>query len=305
MFNFGEFEEYYHDFNFDNYHIMSKEDGSLIGFYYNPHINQFSISTKSLANAEGINNIGKSWYDQILAAGAFKDNADFQHRMSLIPNSKDWTFIFEFVSPYNRIVTPYTEDQLVFIGARKRTGEWMTKEDLVQYIQYFDSSNIRLPEFFEKPKSITEVVAKANELLNLKEGFVLWDPISNKRIKVKSDKYVIAHTIRGETSTPTTKNIFRLIFTGEADEFLSYFPEYENDFLHARDNIFRFEYDITKSYYQFKAIDDQKAFALAVKSVPFSFILFTARRDDKHPIKVFYEFDIEKRVKIMGQYING
>ena len=60
FFNFGEFEEYYHDFNFDNYHIMSKEDGSLIGFYYNPHINQFSISTKSLANAEGINNIGKS-----------------------------------------------------------------------------------------------------------------------------------------------------------------------------------------------------------------------------------------------------
>lgn len=305
FFNFGEFEEFYHDFNFDNYYIMSKEDGSLIGFYYNPHTNRFSISTKSLANAEGINSTGKSWYDQILTAGAFKDDNDFQVRMELIPNVKDWTFIFEFVSPYNRIVTPYTEDKLVFIGARKHSGEWMSKETMVEYVHYFESLNIRLPEFFEKPKSILDVVTKANELLNLKEGFVLWDPISNKRIKVKSEKYVIAHTMRGETTTPTLKNIFKLIFTGEADEFLSYFPEYEQDFQRARDSIFRFEYDITMSYYKFKVIEDQKTFALAVKNVPFSFILFTARRDNKHPIKVFYEFDVEKQVKIMGQFIDG
>ncbi len=302
FFNIGEFDEYYRDFNFDNYHIMSKEDGSLIGFYYNPHIDAFSISTRSLANAEGINVFGKSWYDQILAAGDFRDNDDFQTRMISIPDSRDWTFIFEFVGPSNRIVTPYDKNQLVFIGARKPNGDWMSKEMMIQYIHYFDSLTIRLPEFYEKPKTIAEIVIKVNELTNLKEGFVLWDPITNKRLKVKADKYVIAHTIRGETTVPTRKNIFKLIFTSEADEFLTYFPEYEDEFKRARDDIFKFEYEITRAHYQYKSIEDQKTFALAVKDEPFSFILFAAKRKDEHPIKTFYDLELDKKIKIMEQF---
>lgn len=305
FFNLGEFEEFYHDFDFDNCHIMSKEDGSLVGFYYNPHTERFSISTKSLANAEGLNENGVSWYNQILSAGAFKDDIDYQTRMNEIPDAKNWTFIFEFVGPYNRIVTPYTESQLVFIGARKHTGQWMSKETMIEYVHYFDSLNIRLPEFHTKPKTLSDVVTKANELLNLKEGFVLWDPINNKRIKVKSEKYVIAHTMRGETTTPTIKNILKLIFTGEADEFISYFPEYTTDFQRAQEAIFKFEYEITRIHYQYKSIEDQKIFALAVKDEPFSFILFAAKRKNKHPIKIFYELDLEKQIKIMGQFING
>lgn len=305
FFNFGEYEEYYHDFNFDNYHIMSKEDGSLIGFYYNPHNDTYSISTKSLAFAEGINAVGISWYDQILAAGAFKDAADFQTRMKIIPDSKNWTFIFEFIGPSNRIVTPYPENQLVFIGARKHDGDWMSKQDMINYMSYFESLNIRLPEFYEKPKSMTDVVKLANELSDLKEGFVLWDPLTNKRMKIKSRDYVKAHAVRGEFSAPTTKKILELIFTAEADEFLSYFPEYEAEFIKVRDDIFKFEYEITRSYYQVKAIEDQKSFALAAKELPFSFISFVARRDNKHPIQVFYELDLEKKIKTMVQYVNG
>ena len=45
FFNLGENPEFYSDFNFENCHIMSKEDGSLIGVYYNPTTERFSIST--------------------------------------------------------------------------------------------------------------------------------------------------------------------------------------------------------------------------------------------------------------------
>ena len=305
FFNFGEFEEFYHDFNFDNCHIMSKEDGSLVGVYYNPHTDKFSISTRSLANAELTNDYGFTWYKQILMAGGFKDDEDFQLRMRAVPDAQIWTFLFEYVSPYNRIVTPYTEPQLVFIGARRHTGEWMSKDVMIQYVHYFDSLSIRLPEFYDKPKNIQDVVERANELANLKEGFVLWDPDSNKRLKIKSDTYVLAHTLRGETKIPTDKNVFAMIFSGEADEFLTYFPEYETIFVKAQEQIFKFEYDITAAFYRIKHITDLKSFAQEAIKHPMSFILFAAYKNNKHPIKIFYELPEDKRINTMLKFTSG
>lgn len=298
FFNLGENPEFYSDFNFENCHIMSKEDGSLIGVYYNPTTERFSISTRSMANAEGNHILGDTWYNRIQSAFGFHSEDEFQNFWSSVPNAQKWTFIFEFIGPENRIVTPYKQTELVFIGASSIDGDWMKLDDMKFQMKWFSRLNIRLPEFYATPKTINDLIIQANELKDLKEGFVIWDPNTNKRQKIKSVQYIAIHAIRGENTLPTRKNIFNLIFTGDMDEFLTYFPEYTELFKSAQDEIFSFEYDLSSIWHQVKNIEDQKAFALAIKDVSRSFILFMAKKQNKHPIQVLHELSTEKKVDL-------
>jgi hypothetical protein len=298
FFNLGENPEFYSDFNFESCHILSKEDGSLIGVYYNPITEKYSISTRSMANAEGNHTLGDTWYNRIRSAFGFNSDEEFQEFWSLVSNSQKWTYIFEFIGPENRIVTPYKQTEMVFIGASSIDGDWMKLEDMKFQMKWFSKLNIRLPEFYATPKTIDELIIQANELKDLKEGFVIWEPNTNKRQKIKSIQYIAVHAIRGENTLPTRKNIFNLIFTGDMDEFLTYFPEYTELFKSAQDEIFSFEYDLSAIWHQVKNIDDQKTFALAIKDVPRSFILFMAKKQNKHPIQVLHELSAEKKADL-------
>ena len=51
----------------------------------------------------------------------------------------------------------------------------------------------------------------------------------NNRVKVKSPAYLAVHRLKGE-DVPSKRKIFDLILMGEEGEFLSYFPEYTEEF---------------------------------------------------------------------------
>ena len=128
---------------------------------------------------------------------------------SLIPQ---YTYMFELVSPYNRVVVPYEKIDLYHIGTR----------DIVSLKELDIDIGVKKPKTY-KCDNLNDLIEMASQLKYNEEGYVVRDKYYN-RIKVKSPAYVaVSHLINGMND----RRLIDLIKSGEIDEFLSYFPEYK------------------------------------------------------------------------------
>jgi hypothetical protein len=132
--------------------------------------------------------------------------------------------MFELVGPYNRVVIPYEEPAIYFLGARnKYTGEEFSCTALE--MGAFGVGKFRRP----KPYSLTSVddcIKLAKTFSWDQEGFVVADAQFN-RVKIKSPSYVLAHFARNN-NVITRKHLIHVILEGEVEEFLCYASDYED-----------------------------------------------------------------------------
>lgn len=210
FFNYG--EKYVSKIDWTTAQVQEKIDGSLIKFWY--HLNHWNISTNSMINAFNATialptNEFKSYGDLVLYA-LKKQNID------LMTLDKDYCYMFELVSPYTRIVVPYTEIQLYYLGERNM-------KTLEESNKFRNKFNVH-PTLYEV-NTLDKCIEFAKNLPKDREGFVVVDKNYN-RIKVKSPQYVAMHHIR--TNVATIKSILTLIKKGEQQEFINYFPEYKD-----------------------------------------------------------------------------
>lgn len=153
--------------------------------------------------------------------------------------NKNFTYMFELVSPYTKIVIPYSETKLYHLATRDNT----TFEELETDIGV------------EKPKSynistVDDCVLAAEKLSSDYEGFVVVDKNYN-RIKIKNPKYLMMHRMASNNSL-SIKNILEMIKINECSEFLSYFPEYKNAFNIVDQILKKYYFEMSKEYYEFK-----------------------------------------------------
>lgn len=283
FFNYGEMISFYEDFNFspETCTVASKEDGSLIGVWFDPFENKWQISTRGMAQAEGNHPIGGTFREAVLKAFGVSEST-FQETFDRKLDVRK-TYVFEYVGKNNRIVRPYTKDQMVLLSVvDNETGHTMSQEDYLDtstsfFVMY--GLNVCAPDFVTCPSTPQELQELADALPGLQEGYVVYDRTSGKRMKFKSKQYVVAHSIRGDSTVPTQKNIYKLVLTNEQAEFLSYFPEFTPEFTLAAMDVSIFIDNMTDFYYSVWDIEDQKQFALAVKDHPAKSVMFTARKD--------------------------
>lgn len=134
------------------------------------------------------------------------------------------TYMFELVGPYNRVVIPYNEPDLYFLGARANiSGEEYACNTLIV-------GALGLGKF---KRPIVYSLASLNDCLKAAElkpwddeGFVVCDGNFN-RIKIKSPAYVLAHFMRNN-NVVTRKHLIRVILLNEVEEFLCYAKDYED-----------------------------------------------------------------------------
>lgn len=301
FFNAGECPDFYQDFEFERSVIFEKADGSLIKVYYNPHTDRWEISTRGMAKAEGEHQFGGTFRSKVLEAFGFKDEEAFQEYFRT--EYHEYTFIYEFCSPENRIVTRYPEAHMVLLGVRSnKCGRFLSLEAMKtqQYIQgTAHSLNVRMPKVY-KANTLADLLEAAKELPNLEEGYVVWDVNSGKRMKIKSPTYVIAHKMRGETGL-TPKNILSLLLEGDEEEYLAYFEEDRKHFEDPKQYITDLENQMQTVWETVKDIEGQKDFALRVAHLPFSGVLFQARKlNNQCPVKTFHGMDLNKKLKLCG-----
>lgn len=187
---------------------FEKIDGSLVMLYY---YNGWHMSTRSTFDARTAS-VGESGvtFEELITRAMQAQNIQFSN---LDPNV---TYVFELVSPESQVVIHYEDTKLYFLMARDnitleelffpaamnwlrpQVYQFTTLEDVERYVSSFEGK-----EF---------------------EGVVLMDA-SHNRVKVKNLNWLRMHKLHNNGRV-TTESVLDMILTGEAVEYLTYFPEH-------------------------------------------------------------------------------
>lgn len=200
--------------------VQEKIDGSLIKVFNNRGL--WLVSTNGTIDAFkaecGDSTFGDVFYSIIEKYMRVKD---FFARLD--PN---FIYMFEMVHPqYNPIVIHYTKPAIYFLGRRNAT----TFEEDTRRSEFYSMDWMQFPKHF-KYHSLYECIEAAHQMGDDEEGYVVTainqksDDGSFLRVKVKGDKYLELHRLRGNGPITTTK-IISLWQDDSLDDFLAYFPE--------------------------------------------------------------------------------
>lgn len=210
FYKFGNYGEgYVPEIDWATAKVQEKVDGSLIKVWW--YEDGWRVSTNGTIDAQDASVDSdivpyKSFYDLFVEAS--KDVLDYSRL------NKGCTYMFELVSPFNRVVVPHSEFKIYHIGTRNNKTLLELNEDI----------GIEKPKSYNL-KSLGECVTAASKLPFSDEGYVVVDGNWN-RIKIKSPAYVAAHHLKNN-GIITKARIVAMLKQNEQDEFLNYYPEFK------------------------------------------------------------------------------
>lgn len=253
--NYG--ESYCPDIDWATASVQEKVDGSLIGMFYD---NGWHICTNGTIDAfkAELNDVKYPTFGALvedampISWGEWEETAD-----------QKCTYMFELVSPYNRVVIPYEETKLYFLGMRDMEDgkEWNPEDSDMSYV-------------FEMPKryplhSLEDVQRAANALPWDEEGYVVCDANFN-RVKIKSGAYVMAHYARNN-GVVNTERLVQIILDGEQEEFLTYASDYTDELKKVGKAMYEIGYkafDKLREIFNMKEFETRGAYAREVMKYP-------------------------------------
>ena len=313
FFDFDEMPQVTKGFDLARSVLHEKADGSLISLYFHKEKGEWNFATRSTAFSEQPH----PRYDSFEAAilGTLKrglSRAAFQATCSRMKLDKEYTYIFEARGPDFLVVRPYEENALELLGVRHKSG---TQNDdarlnsfgfvkdpaeVAQVAKAFAEQGLKVDanrtESFEADKGLEGLFEKAKNLPTYHEGFVVHDPESGVRMKIKNPNYVAIHQMR-EGGIISFKNVLKLLLStnrNAASDYLALNPQDQGYFDRFKGEIDGFLENLENTYKATQHIQDQKEFALAVKGVPASFMLFEAKKRGVPFAQVFNETPTDK-----------
>lgn len=238
--------------------IQEKLDGSLIIMYH--YDGKWNVATSGTADAGG-QVYGFAFTFAQLFWRVWEENG----YCSLDALNKRNTYMFELMTPYNRIVVQHKENKLALIGIRNNeTG-----------IEQ-DANEISIDGFPPVVKSFAlntyeDVIASLGSIDPMsQEGYVAVDKAFNRR-KIKSPQYVAIHHMRDGMSP---RKMLEIVRGGEKSEFLTYFPEWTGIYNDVSGKWEALIADLEGLWNANSGITDQKSFAMKVKHHPFAGAVF-------------------------------
>lgn len=249
FYNFGE-DPSTAEFDISKAVCEEKLDGSLIGLYFDG--NEWCHCSKSLAYAEGpINNDRYKTFGDLIDAEIDLSNI-YQY------GNKDYSYIFELMTPYVQHVTKVDKTEMYLLAVRNKiTGEYLDRDvegELIKWRKYPKKYHFR---------SIEEIMQNIRELPLSEEGYVC--RIGDWRIKIKSPAHVAAS--RMKDGILTDNKIIHLVYLCEEPEYLSYYPEdqkYFDRWIKIREGMQKYFEDRFKDHYD----DNRGTFALNIALLP-------------------------------------
>ena len=190
FFNYGQHE--CAELDWSTVKVSEKIDGSIMRLWN--YAGEWHVSTNGNIDAKDatVPDIRKDNFEELFWEGVSKNirNTVCSYTVAgwLRSLNPERTYIFEMVSPYTRVVIPYKETNVFFLGARH--NELNIQYGCDDYAAY--SMNTQM---FPRPRiyeinTLEDIINTANELPWDSEGYVCYDRYFN-RCKIKSPKYVI------------------------------------------------------------------------------------------------------------------
>ena len=222
-------EGYVPDIDWSTAFVNEKIDGSLIKIWWD-WSGGWHISTNGTIDAykAELNDVKMPNFGIYFEKALEKYFSSFDDFVEDLNN--DLTYMFELVGPFNRVVIPYDEPDLYFLGARNKfTGEEFLPTAL--NMENLGVLAFRRPAVYSL--SSLDDCLKAAELKSWDdEGFVVCDKDFN-RAKIKSPAYVMAHFMRNN-NVITKRRLIRIILMNEVAEFMCYASEYKDALLECQ-----------------------------------------------------------------------
>jgi T4 RnlA family RNA ligase len=282
FFNVGEFVEDFKLFDFNNCLGYHKEDGSLLLVYY--WNGEWRFNTRGSFGEGEVNYSGITWKELALKALPQK----FLDRASSIPGL---TYVFELCSPHNKIVRTYKEPQVFLLAVFNNKGYEYPYAIVSGEAEEYGLQMPYVSPFFSIEDVEGYIALKAQDDPTF-EGIVLRDR-RDRRWKVKSTFYIELHRTLNNGNVLDTANLSKLILQGEVDEIIAYFPEFEDRINELKHKIECIMINLDNYWYCFKDLISQKKFALQVKDLKYSWVLFQARKLDSNPRSIILD-NLEK-----------
>lgn len=128
----------------------------------------------------------------------------------------NWTPIFEWVGPENRIVVGYREPSLILTGVRhNKFGTYLPYDGWTGIKSYAELFNIPVVKAYEGTFQNMEALQKHTSALENEEGYVVvFD--DGHRAKIKGDWYCQLHKVKSYFDFE--KDVVRLIMSGDLDD---------------------------------------------------------------------------------------
>ena len=282
--------------NFNQCVVEEKPDGSMIRIFWNPSTELWQVATRGTTDGSATTRLGRPYREIVWELLGATNNKEFQKACKVF--NPTYTYTFELIGPANLHVTRYSKNELVLLNIRDtKAGRELSNQSTYEAAQYLSYRfNVRPLKVYSL-NNIKECLEYVETLPNLEEGFVLRDLITGFRVKLKSKKFLEAFKLRGN-SGPTQKSIVELVSTGEQDEFLTYFPEFKEEFQPVIQRYEEIMAQVKMVLVSFQDLD-QKEFALKVKDHPASALIFQCRKTGESPEEVFKRMYWNTKVGIL------
>jgi hypothetical protein len=145
FFNYGECLDLQKDFDWSNYFCNEKIDGSLMSLWY--YGGMWRVSTRGSFADQKPNGAPLTWEEMFWQAFGNKD------KLKLL--NPEYTYVFEFVSPYTKVVREYPDIDIVLLTVVDNTyGELSPRR--VDYISHQFGFNRPHVYIFKSPKEILD-----------------------------------------------------------------------------------------------------------------------------------------------------
>jgi hypothetical protein len=249
--------------------VQEKLDGSLMQLYWH---GEWHVASSGTPDAAGqVNGFGFSFAD--LFWKTFNQMGyklpdqidDVMNHVEAQWHAREYVYLFELMTPYNRVVVQHLEPRLVLIGQRHKDGT-------ENYPEYWDSVYQTVQSF--PLTSIESIIASFQHISPLsQEGYVVVDGAFN-RVKVKSPAYVALHHMKDSMSPRRALEVVR---AGEISEVLNAFPEWKDIFTVTSGGYEALVAELEQTYEGIKGIVGQKDFALQATKTRCSGALFSLR----------------------------
>lgn len=206
--------------------------------------------------------------------------------------TQDACFMFELTSPYNRIVVPHEKASLRLHGARNI----VTGQELC-HMEVAETEGWAVARVFPIT-CLPDVVASADAVSGMEsEGYVVRDAAFN-RVKVKGKSYVAMHRLK---SSMSMRRLVEIVQMNDADEFLTYFPEYQDAYEKVLVGFQDLCDDTDRLWATHRFLGSQKEFAMEVKHHVASGALFAVRAGRYADVEEWLrEWDPKKVLRAIG-----
>jgi T4 RnlA family RNA ligase len=276
FFNLGECPNTTKNFNWKDFNVTEKVDGSLIIVY---HYNEMwhANTSGSFGLGECPNTNGETWRDLFWRASGIDDRMLYPH----------YTYIFELCSLYNKVVITHKKPKVYLLGMRVTENGDECNLNVVQ--EWGETLRVDwVPDFNIHTEEQLHKFMKEKEQGPLWEGVVARDS-NGIRFKAKDPRYVAWHRLKNNGNLIMAKNVVPIVLENEMSEVLLQFPEYEEQITKVKTELDREYSNLCDVWEECKGLESQKDFAQAILPVTkFYALLFVKRKCPDTDLKALW-----------------